>query len=98
MSVAAGADPYDRDLGFPICDHPDKFYGKPKGGLRPNKPLKSTGCYKIRHLDQAAQAFIRGFSRTMESTNRGSSPTSSISTTGTSTFRSCPWLSNLWHC
>jgi len=58
MSVAAGADPYDRDLGFPICDHPDKFYGKPKGGGRPNGPLKSTGWYKIRHLSQAAQAFI----------------------------------------
>lgn len=60
MSVGHGADPYDNTIAFPICGHPDNFYGQPVRGVRPARPPRGTGGYAVRALRPAEQAFIEG--------------------------------------
>jgi hypothetical protein len=60
LAVDNGADPYDSTILFPICGHPDRFYGQPVRGIRRAVPPRGTGGYAIRALRPAAQAFIEG--------------------------------------
>lgn len=60
LAISNGADPYDSTTAFPICGHPDNFYGKPVRGNRPVVPPRGTGGYAVRALRPAEQAFIEG--------------------------------------
>jgi hypothetical protein len=62
LALDNGADPYDRTIQFPICDDPDRFFGKPnaKTGARPKIPPGGTGGNNIRALRPPEQAFIEG--------------------------------------
>jgi len=69
LALDNGADPYDRTIQFPICDDPDKFFGRvsPKTGERPSKPPWGTGGHNVRALRPPEQAFIEG----LQPYNRG---------------------------
>jgi len=62
LALDNGADPYDSSIQFPICDHPDRFFGEPgkKTGTRPTIPPRGTGGYQVRTLRPPEQAFVEG--------------------------------------
>lgn len=62
LALDNGADVYDSTIQFPICGHPDRFFGevKPKTGARPGGPPRGTGGYSVRALRPAAQTFVEG--------------------------------------
>lgn len=63
LALDNDADPQDTTIQFPICDHPDRYFGSPgeKSKERPSTPPRGTGGFSVRALTPEAQTFVEGF-------------------------------------
>jgi hypothetical protein len=62
LAVRSGANPRDNTVQFPICDHPNRYFGNPdhETQVRPGSPPRSTGGNMVRALGPSERAFIEG--------------------------------------